>query len=817
MVHAARARKGARPAQRPPGRGGRLRRWSGFSWPVLVLALLGAAPVQAGSRASLTPLLAADTPESQEAGADASNEATSAQAATPVTEAPATPTTLVPVPPRAGELDEPAAGGFLEPNFPGEPAEDRVIIEADEWFWEEGVMHAYGNVTLRTVQYTLRAQEVELDENQEWATLRGEAVLQGEYLETRGRAVRANLKTGEWYLEEGVQATLEAEFFEEGQVAESLYLRAAEASSPAEGGPISLTRGELTSCELANPHYRFSAKQVEIRPGKKVIARRPSLYLLGTKVMQLPFNLVLWLDRRNEYLPVVGQSDVEGWYAKFAYAYLMGQFADGLVRLNLTQKRGMGFGVEQHVQAPRQQGQGSIFYEPSPGAFTSRLRHRYEITDAWSSDLNASYQSHSGYFGNTTSLSSSLLLSRRTSGGDMQAGYRHSVSQSGFSSSRRSTTTFSQRQRWGSKGKWSLAGTMEEFSYGGSIIPRRELDTRFEIGRDAGSFDWALLASRRFDLQLPEGVQPRFALNRMPLLRLKTSTRRLDNLKILGRVPFEAELSLGQYDQQPEDIGVFRAGLDVKLGGNRQRWGERTEVRTSGRFLQAFYGDHSAQYILAGDLDLRRDLGGNWQTRLRYNHQERQGFAPIRIDYAGRRDNIHWQLVQVRTDRSRLDFSTGYDLVGSFWYDLRVRAEYMPSRRTKLSLQGGYDIERSRFRPLGLIWTQAGLPNFYITLATEYDPSGRGLTRAATEIDWRISDQWEVAIVGGYSGYTGRLNTLDVQLFRDLHCMVATLAYSKQQNEIIFNLSIKAFPSPERALGIGRGGQQFQPLPGQYY
>jgi len=87
-------------------------------------------------------------------------------------------------------------------------------------------------------------------------------------------------------------------------------------------------------------------------------------------------------------------------------------------------------------------------------------------------------------------------------------------------------------------------------------------------------------------------------------------------------------------------------------------------------------------------LDLQQDLGGQWYQRLRYNHQERQGFAPISVDYAGRQDNLWWQLVQARTDHSRLELSTGYDLVGSFWQDVQLSAEYMPSRSTKLALQG---------------------------------------------------------------------------------------------------------------------------------
>mgnify|MGYP006883585537 CR=1 FL=1 len=89
--------------------------------------------------------------------------------------------------------------------------------------------------------------------------------------------------------------------------------------------------------------------------------------------------------------------------------------------------------------------------------------------------------------------------------------------------------------------------------------------------------------------------------------------------------------------------------------------------------------------------------------------------------------------------------------------------------------------------------------------------------RAATELEWAISPLWQVALVSSYSGYSHRLDTLDVQLTRDLHCLTATLTYSQALNQLTFAVGIKAFPSPLQTYGIGRGGEQFQTLPGQYF
>ncbi len=706
----------------------------------------------------------------------------------------------------------------MEPAFPGEPAEGRVIIRGKQVRIENGIIHARGEVVVRSTQYTLRADEVEFDQETQWATLRGNISLQGKDLVARGGRVRANVKTGEWHLEEGGRVVIEPSFFAGGQVTDQLYLSMREGSSPEEGGPITLTGGTVSSCDLEHPHYDISAREIEIRPGKKVIARRASLDILGRRVLTFPFSLVMPLDQqKNQYLPLVGMNDVEGWYAKFAFAYLMGAAGDGVARLNLSTKRGIGLGFDHTIASKLQQGTGTVLWEPSQGSLSTNLQHRYQIADAWTSDLTGSYNSNSGYFGSTTNLAGSLLLTRQTTGGQTQVGYQHSVSGGGFGASRRDTQTFSQRQQMGNNGSWSLRGTFEDYNFGGSAPGQRNLDTRFEVNRRERAWDWSLAAGKLLELARPEGQARRYALNRLPALVVNTDSRRLGNYKLLGRVPFTAQLGLGQFEQQPADISVGRVGLDLRLGGNQQRWGKRQLATVSGRFLQSLYTDSSAQYVLAANLDWQYDLGNAWQTRLRYDHSERHGFAPISLDYGSRSDYFTWQLVRAITDRQRMELTTGYDAVGHYWQDAYLRAEYMPTRRNKLSLQTGYSIEQTEWRPLGLMWTHVSRPNLYLTLAAEYDLTGEGLTRATSELDWQVNRLWRVAAVSGYTGYSGQLDTLDVQVQRDLHCMIGTLTYSKALNQIMVGISIKAFPSPEQIIGIGRGGQQFQALPGQYF
>ena len=70
---------------------------------------------------------------------------------------------------------------------------------------------------------------------------------------------------------------------------------------------------------------------------------------------------------------------MEGYYAKFAYGYALNDANQGFLKLNLTQKRGVGFGFDHSLEEASQQGELSVFLEPSEGSFSGRLNYRAQL------------------------------------------------------------------------------------------------------------------------------------------------------------------------------------------------------------------------------------------------------------------------------------------------------------------------------------------------------------------------------------------------------------------------------------------------------
>ncbi len=722
---------------------------------------------------------------------------------------------VTPAPPPAGEPIE------VQP-FPTEPTGDQInLVHADEVYYEAGVIVYKGNVVVRMEDMTIYADVVEIDEEGEQVMVHGNLRVETPNQDSQGEKLLINLETECWELHMG-RSRIEPDFFGPEQVYEPLYVEGRQVKADPDRNLVELFNGQLTSCELEHAHYALRSHHAELRPGNKVVIEKPTLYLLGMRLFRYPFNVVMSLEEdRNRIVPELGVNEVEGGYAKFAYLYLAGYAGWGIAKAHVTEERGTGWGLEHYLDTDGHRAEGSLFFEPDVGSLTGRIHHEYLLSDNLRSDIRGSYQHNSGYFGTSTSDWLDWRLYRNTAKTQSELGLRRSVTASGWSTSRQYNMSLNHQQRPGQRTRWSLYTNARRRSRSTSTDsqePDDEMDARFAYYRNLGWFDWQLLADNRYDLDgsayTGDGY---YALNRLPEITISTESRRLGDYKLLGRVPFRTSLELGRYVQDPEGMTVGRTALDIDLGGGERRLGRRTRLDVRGRYLQAFYDEGSALYTTRFNTTLRQDWGGHWASQVRYGHQARKGFAPIRLDYGGRRHDVYWETVRLMPNHSRIFLSTGYDFIRDRWRDALLRTEYMPSASSKLELQSGYSLDQARWRPLSLRWRQVKPDRLYLALGSEYDLRRSEMTRATMELDWAWHRFWRVELLAGYSGYRNELTTLDVELTRDLHCLIASVAYSKQLNEFRLNLGIKAFPAPERLLGIGRTGARFESLPGQYF
>ncbi|MBQ9418845.1 MAG: LPS-assembly protein LptD [Synergistaceae bacterium] len=71
----------------------------------------------------------------------------------------------------------------------------------------------------------------------------------------------------------------------------------------------------LTTCALDHPHYRLEAKKISFVPGKKLVAKRPRIYLGSKYLFTSPLDYVVQLKRRavtHSFLPYFRRSSTRG-------------------------------------------------------------------------------------------------------------------------------------------------------------------------------------------------------------------------------------------------------------------------------------------------------------------------------------------------------------------------------------------------------------------------------------------------------------------------------------------------------------------------
>ncbi|HUS80742.1 MAG TPA: hypothetical protein VM283_05695, partial [Armatimonadota bacterium] len=292
--------------------------------------------------------------------------------------------------------------GEQEEPWPPPPTDDQLTMRADRIYYYEGATGLQGNVEVVHRGITIHADVGEIDADHVWGQFRGNVTISGENYSTTVDILRVNFDTDEWQIGGG-RLTVAPEYFEQG-VLEPIYVHGGTVTAEPGGEPIHIEDVTLTTCSYEHPHYALTTEEATLRAENKLVLRRPALELFGHRILRYPWDLVLdTRSRENRFIPEVGQNSVEGFYAHLAYLYLAGNLGDGFLRLNLSQRRGIGLGADHYFDGAHQ-GELSLFYEPTQSSFSGRARDSYDISERLNSNLNVSMQQNTGYGGATTSL-----------------------------------------------------------------------------------------------------------------------------------------------------------------------------------------------------------------------------------------------------------------------------------------------------------------------------------------------------------------------------------------------------------------------------
>ncbi|MGQ9656932.1 MAG: hypothetical protein ACUVV1_03385, partial [Fimbriimonadales bacterium] len=164
-----------------------------------------------------------------------------------------------------------------------------------------------------------------------------------ETLRVQGAELLLNTRERRWTLLGGRAELTPA--FTENRLLKSLYLESARIEG--DESRIHADDCTATTCEREHPHFHWSARTLEATPGERALLRDVRLTILGRTVLRLPYVVVPLREGETSPLPDAGYTEEEGFYIRYALAYLLAQGALGNARLDLMQRRGLGVNLQQ--------------------------------------------------------------------------------------------------------------------------------------------------------------------------------------------------------------------------------------------------------------------------------------------------------------------------------------------------------------------------------------------------------------------------------------------------------------------------------------
>jgi len=632
--------------------------------------------------------------------------------------------------------------------------------------------------------------------------------LSSERLQAQGAELLLNTRTRRWTLFDGRAELTPA--FTENRLLESLYLQGARIDG--DETRVHAEACTATTCGLEHPHFHWSARMVDATPGERAVLRDVRLTILGRTVLRVPYLVVPLREGEVSQLPDAGYTEEEGFYLRYALAYLLAQGALGSAQFDLMQKRGLGVNLQQNYA----RGDINLYLLRDLRQHTDSLTGRWQHGQnfgALQTRWNAEYRRNSYLlFSDNTAWSLRTDWTLPSPNGQTTLNLAESRNRTGAFENITRTLSLQETRRLG-RLQSNLSGEYAEF------------ENQFS-GNRMGNRQWNLRANLRYGLQRDTSLQLDFerfvpvgesgvfgGLERLPELSLSAAGRAIG-------LP-ESQLRLS--------VGRFAEGFQTRITRERYafEWQGRTGARPTRetdprpallwnyRFRQTFYSDDTAQYLLQSALEGRLPLGARSNFSLRWNYLRPYGYSPLGLDRTGVYNLLSAEL-RLSVGDWQLGAQSSYDLLASDkgrdpWSPLNLNLEYQHAEWLRWGTQLSYDPNRARWRSVqtDLQWR---FGDSRLALAARYDPQRARWGSVFLRVDALKWGRSRISVLTQYNGYLNRFESRQALWVYDLHCAELEMRYIdnpfgfRRDTGLQVFLRLKALPSLSR-FGFGQFGQ----------
>jgi hypothetical protein len=725
---------------------------------------------------------------------------------------------------------------------------DQLRLDAD------GRVLASGNVLIKTVNQTIRADRFSYDPVTKIASLAGNVHYLEDGIRVDADAMAVNVISYDF---DAVDAKVVIDASRTGGTSLQA-MRFSAARARRNGKVLDAVDGIFTTCDLIVPHGDVGFSSAMLISDERLVLRDATIRRYERRVASVRhISIPLKEKRSGGWLPAFGRTNEEGYYLKAAIGYAVASQLPGLLRVDLMERKGIGLGFDQvyrYLGATPGAGRLVVYdlHDNNRGVHNQNVRFEHEqrvgeIDFRVNSDQSSnSYQS--AIRGSQT-RSNGLTVLRQSPGRPFSLSFVDGLSGSSYAKSGTRTLTTSQGFKLGNDFTGSVkysnianrtsSGTTTSPSLAKSQRELAELTARGVIG----PFDAQLQANRNLSNRTTgqSGTAAFFGgTERLPEIRLQLKKPP----SFVSGLLQSATLGYGRFLESslrggiPQAVGTNRFLADVSAKPIERKVGS-AQFRSTSRFLQTIYdGGSAAQYVLDHSTTLSSggDTGAGWNLTYRYNRP--YGGVPIgfRLDRTGS-SNLVSMSRTVATDRMFASFGTAFDIERSReplfpgsprkpWTNLqtqisgvlsprlaaRTQIAWDPNTRAPVSMQYGIQAELSQ--------------QFFTDVALSYEPRLHQWTRLAGRFGgWMFGRDTRLLSQLSYSGFSKKFDYRSLAVEHTFHDYVMTVAYVDQpygfrsEKGVNIGLRLRAFPVGDipqtgrfgtaRDAGFGGFGGQF--------
>jgi hypothetical protein len=590
--------------------------------------------------------------------------------------------------------------------------------------------------------------------------------------------------------------------------------------------------GSFTTCDHEHPHYSFVGPRVKLYMDDAAYAQ-PVLFKVGrAPVLAAPFWIVPVADKRKSgLLPFkFGFAQDQGWYAKnLSYYLVVNDYSDVTFYGDIMTKKGI-------------QGRAEAVYDISPfarGGVTASYirewdtgRRRYSIIGDHTSSrflfgtalsAKVDVMSDTSYVPEYTEnqlewlkqeTSSFASLSRQFSGvGRLTATverYEDLIRHYRWTDLPRASVSFGTRPivaGWtvspGASGSWRLTDYSDTARSDTARRDERKAGVSFGFSSPQYSLGGLGTLTVSDNLSGSENLTLWKGAVKTHLRPITNSLNAYASQRVAGAFDLNQSVTMSHDENLLDTLDVL-AGYSGSVGARTTLYRVYgTEALGMHGFLHAASPSVNLSYtpkVARGGPFGRPDFGSPDLAAL--NLRLENSFQ-AKFDSA-----------RVKRDLGRVDFSTGYDLVGGRFSPLATSFQVRPLQdpNLNLSLDGGFgfDLESLRFRRDFSLTTAAAYNGLRVDSVHKWE-RGFGLTlrHTVTQTDHMVTATadfawagWKLSVTDfGYNFRQRQLANYGLRLWRDLHCWEAFATVQRLGAGFTYDFELRIKKLPDIRLG----------------